>query len=134
MLTRIVSMSLVLMIVNLGFVSGYAKGTNDRKAAKREAKIKKRAIKVKKAVLKLGASKDSKVKIKLRDKTKIKGYISKIGENNFTVVDKMGRSHTVDYRKTKQIKGNNLHAGVWIAIGVGVVILILLGSLSQQSS
>ena len=80
---------------------------------------------MKEGVIKLGVGKDSLVKIKLRDKTKIKGYISQINETNFVVVDEAGNGHIVEYKNTKQIKGNNLHAGVWVAIGVGIGIAIV---------
>jgi len=105
----------------------FAEGSNEsNKAAKREAKIAKHALKVKEAVLKLGTGKDAVVKLKLRDKAKIKGYVAEINESNFVVIDEAGNPHTVDYRNTKQIKGNNLHAGVWVGIGVGISVVVIL--------
>jgi hypothetical protein len=108
--------------VNLAF----ANDSNAKTSSKREAKIKKRAAEIKAGINKLGVGKDSIVKVKLRDKTKIKGYISQIGEDSFSVTDINGQTTIVEYTKAKQVQGNNLHAGVWIAVGIGAVFLAVL--------
>ncbi len=131
MLMRSISLFLVCALFLLSGTSlALANGSKESKAAKREAKLLKHSLKVKKAVLKLGTGKDAVVKLKLRDKTKIKGYITEINETNFMVVDEAGNTHLVDYRNTKQIRGNNLHAGVWVAIGVGIAIIAILITLN----
>jgi uncharacterized integral membrane protein len=127
MLTRATSLLLVFLMINIaGANLAFAGDLNEKKLTKSERKIKKRAESIKKGVKKLGVSKDSIVKVKMRDKTKIKGYISQIDEDSFTVTDKTGQSTVIEYTKAKQIKGNNLHAGVWIAIGVGAAIVLIL--------
>jgi hypothetical protein len=127
MLTRVRFLLVVCLMLNLaGANPAFAGDLNEKKLTKSERKIKKRAEKIKKGVNKLGIGKDSVVKVKLRDKNKIEGYISQIDEDSFTVTDKTGRSTVIEYTKAKQIKGNNLHAGVWIAIGVGVAIVVIL--------
>ncbi len=82
------------------------------------------ANRVKQAVSSLGTGETVRVKIKLQNDTKIKGYISEIAENDFTVVtskDKVGTK--VPYPQVKQIKRNNL-SGLGIAgIVAGGVIL-----------
>ena len=89
------------------------------------------AGKVKQGIEKLGSGSNTRVKVKLRDKTRLKGYISEISENGFVVTDlKTGASNKVAYAEVKQIKGNNMSTGakigIGIAIGVGVTILVLL--------
>lgn len=124
--SKMISATLVFLLINLAFANvALANDKSEKTARKREAKITKHAAKVKKGVNKLGAGEDSIVKIKLRDKTRIKGYISEISEENFTVMDETGNSIPIEYRNVKQIKGNNLHAGVWIAIGAGIAIGVL---------
>jgi hypothetical protein len=96
--------------------------------AEKEARF---AGKVKLGVEKLGSGRDTRVEVKLRDKTRLKGYISEISENEFVVTDlKTGASNKVAYAEVKQIKGNNMSTGakiaIGIAIGAGVTILILL--------
>ena len=127
---KIVSLLLVCLMINVAGVSlAFASDSKDKKIAKRERKIRKRAAKIKKGVRKLGVGKDSVVKVKLRNKTKIKGYISQIADNSFTVTDKNGKATVIEYNKAKQVRGNNLSKGAWIAIGVGIgaaaVIIIL---------
>jgi hypothetical protein len=76
---------------------------------------------VKLGVEKVGSGRDTRVEVKLRDKTRLKGYVSEIGENDFVVTDvKTGASNKVAYADVKQIKGNNLSTGAKIAIGIGI--------------
>jgi hypothetical protein len=96
--------------------------------AEKEARF---AGKVKQGIEKLGSGSNTRVEVKLRDKTRFKGYISEVSENGFVVTDlKTGASNNVAYADVKQIKGNNMSTGAKIAIGigigVGVTILVLL--------
>ena len=78
-------------------------------------------------VAKLGTGKDSRIQVKLKDGTKLKGYVSQISENSFVVVDeKTGALAEVPYPNAKQVKGNNLNTGVKILLGVAIVFGILL--------
>jgi len=94
--------------------------------AEKEARF---AGKVKLGIEKLGTGSNTRVEVKLKDKTRLKGYISEIGENEFAVTDpKTGASNTVAYADVKQIKGNNMSTGakiaIGVAVGVGLVLLI----------
>lgn len=96
--------------------------------AEKEARF---AGKVKLGVQKVGSGRDTRVEVKLRDKTRLKGHVSEIGENNFVVTDvKTGASNSVAYADVKQIKGNNMSTGakigIGIGIGVGLTILVVL--------
>lgn len=89
-----------------------------------------RAEKVRAGVARLGTGPDARVKMKLRDKTKLEGYISEAGDEQFSVTDaKTGVSTAVEYSQVKQIKGNNLSTGAKIAIGAGIgagIVLLIL--------
>jgi len=62
--------------------------------------------------------------VKLRDKTKLKGYVSEAGEDSFVIVDeKTDATSTLAYAQVQQVKGNNLSKAAEIAIGVGVILL-----------
>ena len=79
---------------------------------------------MKEGISKLGTGPEARVEVKLRDKTKLKGYVSEAGENSFVVVDeKTGATSTVTYPQVKQVKGNNLSTAAEIALGVGVILL-----------
>src|SRR5438067_2261831 len=83
---------------------------NDDKAA-REAE------KVKAAISKLGTGPAARVEVKLKDRTKLKGYVSELNDYHFVVTDdKTGIATAVAYPQVKQVKGNNLSTGAKIAI------------------
>lgn len=114
--------------MNLSFGSvSYAAG-ND-KNSKSEKKIQKRALEIKKGVNKIGVGKDSLVQVKLHDKRKISGHISKIESESFTVVDSNGTSTVVKYSEAKQAKGKNLSSGMAFAVGFGIAMLVFVVAL-----
>jgi hypothetical protein len=85
------------------------------------------ATKVKADIARLGTGPAAHAEISLRDHRKLKGYISEVTEDSFTVVDnKSGDSTQVAYPQVKQVKGNNLSTGVKIAIGAGILIYLIL--------
>ncbi len=85
------------------------------------------AAKVKREIAKLGTGQDAQISVKLRDKTKVSGYVSKIGEDSFFVTEaKTGAETEVPYPNLTQVKGNNLHKGVVIAIALGIAIAVAL--------
>ena len=100
-----------------------------RLALAADAKAKEAAFteKVKAAIEKLGTGPSAQVEIKLRDKSKLKGYIKEANEERFVLVSAAtGDSTEVAYPQVKQVKGNNLSTGAKVAIGVGVAIVIVL--------
>ena len=120
MFKKILSFVLIVLILNVVGVSSAYAGSKEEK----EARFTQR---VKESVSKLGTGTEARVEVKLRDKTKLKGYVSQINENSFVVVDeKSGSASEVPYSSAKQVKGNNLSTGVKIAIGVAVVFAALL--------
>jgi hypothetical protein len=81
--------------------------------------------KVKTAILKLGTGPAALVELKLRDGTKLKGYVTEAGDDRLVVIDeKSGASTDVPYAQVKQVKGNNLSTGVKIAIVVGIILVV----------
>lgn len=85
------------------------------------------AKKVKMEIAKLGVGTDARIKVKLKDGTKLKGYVSEIKENSFTIIEtKNGNAASVLYSQAKQVKGNNLSSEVIIGIGVVAFLVILL--------
>ena len=85
------------------------------------------AEKVKEGISKLGAGEASRVSIKLKDKTKLTGYVSEITESSFVITDlKSAEATTVAYPDVVQVKGNNLSTGVKVAIGVGIIVGVII--------
>lgn len=125
MLKRIMTITIFALLLNLAIApSVFASGN-----AEKEAKF---AEKVKTNIAKLGSGPDARVKLKLKDGTKIKGYVAETGEDQFVVMNtETGQTVTVLYPSVKQVKGNNLSSGVIILIGVGVAILFIVFAASQ---
>jgi hypothetical protein len=90
------------------------------------------AAKVKSALTKLGTGPDARVEIKLRDKTKLKGYVSELGDDHFIVVeDKSGTLTQVAYPQVQKVKGKNRLTGETIvAIVVVAALLAIIGGLT----
>lgn len=117
---KIVAVVLVALFLNLSYPSPALAGSSPEK----EARF---AEKVQTEIAKLGTGQNARVDLKLRDKTKLKGYISEVGAESFVVIDdKTGSATTITYPQVKQVRGNNLATGWKIAIGVGIFIGVML--------
>ena len=110
----------VVILLNVSGVSSvYARSKEEQ-----ETRL---AEKVKEGIHKLGTGAEARVAVKLRDKRKLKGYVSEAGEDSFVIVDEKTRaSSTVTYSQVKQVKGNNVSTAAKIAIGVGVILLPII--------
>ena len=116
MLKNVLSLVLVGVLLSVvGAVPAYA-GSKEKEIRFAE--------KVKAGISKLGTGADARVEVKLRDKTKLKGYVSEAGEDSFVVVDeKTSATSRVTYGQVKQVKGRNLSTAAEIALGVGIILL-----------
>jgi hypothetical protein len=120
MLKKYLSLLLVILIFNLTFSTSIFAATKEDK----EARF---AEKVKTNIGKLGTGKSALVKLKLKDKTKLEGFISAANDKTFTVTSlKTGTPTVVDYSQVKTAKGNNLSTGAKIAIGVGIAVGVII--------
>ena len=114
MFKKLIAFSLVVVLTNLvGLMPAFAASKEEQQARFAE--------KVKASVLKFGTGESARIKVKLRDKTKLAGYISAADDERFTVMDsKTGIATTIVYPQVKSVKGNNLSTGAKIAIGAGI--------------
>jgi hypothetical protein len=112
MFKKLITFALVILLVQVTCASTAVVAST---RAEKEAQL---ADKIKTGIARLGTGKQALVKVKLRDGTRLAGYISEANENSFVIVDaKTGNSTTVAYPNVTQVKGNNLSSGVWLAIG-----------------
>ncbi len=119
MFKKLLSLSLIALLINLA-------GVTPAYAASKEEKQARFAEKVKASVMKFGTGEAARVKIKLRDKTKVAGYISAADDEGFTVIDqKSGMATTIAYPQVKSVQGHNLSSGAKIAIGVGIAAALI---------
>lgn len=113
MLKKLISLALVTAICGSSIVVSAAVPSNDDE---------KQAEKTRAEIRKLGTGTDAKIELELRDKTKVKGYVSEANDNDFVVVDPNTKtSTTVAYPQVRKAKGNNLSGGVKIALTLAVV-------------
>ena len=81
-------------------------------------------------VQKIGVGKDARAEVRLRDNSRLKGYISAAGEDSFTITDrKTGAARTVAYA---DVAGVNKQGGgpsklTWIIIGAAAVTAVIVG-------
>ncbi len=95
-------------------------------AATKAEKEAKRAEKVRVQLAKLGTGSDARIKLELRDKTKLEGFVSESGADTFAVTDRAGKTTTVEYSQVSKAKGHNLSTGAKIAIGIGIGVGVTL--------
>ncbi|HEY9284932.1 MAG TPA: hypothetical protein VIP46_15855 [Pyrinomonadaceae bacterium] len=122
MLKKLCSVVLSALLLQAAMVTAVAATKAEKEA--------RHAEKVSAKLAKLGTGSDACIKLELRDKTKLEGYISEVGADTFALTDRAGKTTTVEYSQVSKAKGHNLSTGAKIAIGIGigagVTLLIIL--------
>jgi hypothetical protein len=92
------------------------------------------AEKIKAEVERRGAGAKSRVKVRMRDKTEVKGYISQVDTSYFQVTDeKTGKAMTLAYADVEKVGGQGMSRNTKMVIFIGVGIAaagIILGILA----
>jgi len=88
------------------------------------------AEKIKAAVLKRGTSEKKAVRVKMLNGSKMKGYISQIGDDSFTLTFSKTRQQTIiPYSDVARVEGRGLaggaRVGIIVAAAIGGTLLIL---------
>jgi hypothetical protein len=123
---KIISFSLAVVMVlhGLAYSQDLVPGVDQPVASNPQL-----AEKARMEIQKRGVGEKSRVRIRLRDRTEVKGYISQIEETSFQVTDnKTGRVSTITYDSVDRVKGGGLSKGSKIAIGVGVGAAVALSA------
>ena len=115
----VASFIVVILMINGGSLFLYAQTNADNNAEK-----------VKAAVLKRGINEKKSVRVKLLNGTKMKGYISQIGDDSFTLTDsKTKQPKVIAYRDTAKVEGRGLSGGakvgIIVAAAAGATLIIL---------
>lgn len=120
MLKKILAVTLAFSLFGLAGARPTYAGTKERERTSF-------AEKVKRGLGSLGTGESVRVKVRLRDKTKLRGYVSRVEGDGFVVTEPdSGVSRQVAYADVAQIKGSNLSTGAQIAIATGIVVTILV--------
>ena len=123
---------LIFPLAALLFIGPVGRTTN----ATPQARQRTSAEEVKIKVAKLGTGSKAKATVWLTNGTKVKGYISQAGENDFVMRDrKTDVPTTVRYADVTKFERNNGHSTAkWVGLGVGVgagaFLLIVLASIA----
>ncbi len=99
------SISAIFLAMSL-FIQSVSAQSGDALLAKSRAKVEKLGV-------------GSRVEVKLRDTTRLKGHIDAAASDSFTVVDKTGAKHDVAYIDVADVKkpGSGLSNKSWIILG-----------------
>lgn len=123
-ITRLLSAVLAVAILSMGAARPARAATKEERQAAKRAE---RAAEVKAGILRLGVGPDARVAVKRYDATRVAGYVTAADDAAFSVVDaKTGAVTQVPYDDVSKVKGNNLHTGWKIAIGVGALFALAL--------
>jgi hypothetical protein len=113
MLKKCLSFLLIGLLIQMASPAAFAKS-----GAQKETQ---RIERVRTAILSLAVGPKARIKVKLKDKTKLEGFIKEAGDDHFVITDaKSGTDTSVAYPQVKAILGRNLSTGAQIAIGVGI--------------
>ncbi len=119
MLKKCLSLLLVGLLMEIASPTLFAKSTVEKDAQKAE--------KVRAGILSLGVGPDARIKVKLKDQTKLEGYIKEAGDDQFVITNSQtGTDTLVAYPQVATAKGQNLSKGAKIAIGVGVAAAVVV--------
>jgi hypothetical protein len=92
--------------------------------------------KVKMAIQQRGTGEKSRVKIRMRDKTELKGYISQIDSTSFQLTDnKTGAATTISYDSVDKVGGPGMAKSTKLVLYIGVAVAaaaIILGVLAAK--
>jgi hypothetical protein len=92
--------------------------------AEKDARL---AERVKDGIAKLGVGRESRVEVKLKNKTKLAGYISAIEDESFTLTNmQTGQATTIPYPDIAQVKGNNLTTRTKVIIAASIIAGIVI--------
>lgn len=123
MFKKLLSLALAGLLLNVV----YATPASAKTKAEKEAEF---AERVRAGIAKLGTGAEARVEVKLRDKRKLKGYVSEAGAESFTVVDeKTGAATQVAYPQVGKVKGNNLSENQTALIVVGIFAAVLVATI-----
>ncbi|HEX7999831.1 MAG TPA: hypothetical protein VF528_15700 [Pyrinomonadaceae bacterium] len=124
MLKKYVSLFLVLLLTNVFLVVPAQART---RTVKQEQTVEEIKIKV----AKLGVGAKARATVRMKDGTKIKGYITEARDNDFVIRDrKTNEPHVINYTDVAKVEKNSGHStarnlALGIGIGAGAVLGIL---------
>jgi Flp pilus assembly protein TadB len=113
------ALSAILLFTALGIQPVHAQTATDARTEKARARVHQ-----------VGVGRDARVEIKLRDHTKLKGYVGAAAEDSFTLIDaKTSAPRTILYADVEQLKkpgGSGISTRTWAIIGAAAVAAVVI--------
>jgi uncharacterized protein YdeI (BOF family) len=89
-----------------------------------------KAAAVKAKMQKIGVGESSVVRVKLKDGTELRGYLSRIETDSFTITDKTTKKATsASYRDVRSLTGKGIPTAAKVLIVVGIGAAITVGAI-----
>jgi len=124
-----------LLLLVMGFpMWSQSPGSNPPEVKEKKLLEGKPAVEARNEVEKRGLGERSRVRVTLRNKSEVKGYISQIDADTFQLTDrKSGHVSTVAYQDVSKIREGGMSKGtkIAIAVGIGVVVIVFWIALSS---
>ena len=131
MFRKILSLLVVMLLMNsLSGASVFAAQQSD------DAEVEKVRIKV----AKQGLGDKARVTVRMKDGTKVKGFVSQAGANDFTVRDrKTGEPTLIRYSDVAKLENNRGHSTlrnvlIGVAVGVGAFLALIAITIANDDS
>ncbi len=118
MLKKFLSLALAALLVQVVCtVPALARSQQDK-----DAEL---AAKMKAKILEQGVGSKTYVKVRLKNRTEVKGNIYKVNEDDFIVADKKtDEKTTIAFADVEQVKGKGLSTGAKIGLGVAIGVAV----------
>lgn len=114
MLKKHLALALIVVLVYIPSIGSTQADASTQESARARDEMKE-------TLAKFGVGEKARVKVKLRNRSEVKGYVSGVGAENFIVTDKKsGRDITLTYSEVVSIKRDGRSLGGRIAIWSGV--------------
>jgi hypothetical protein len=111
---RLFTLALASLVLNLFIVAPSVSGRTQEDETKHVNKVRGQ-------IARIGTGPKARVEIRLRDETKLKGFIGESDETRFVVVDtKTGARTTLEYPQVKKVKSYRLTNTFKTALAVGI--------------
>ncbi len=109
----------LLVLALIGLISNFAFAAKVSETGKKVTYKQDSVTEIKAKLAKIGTGEKAKVTIEMLDKSKIKGFVSKIDEDSFTVTASDFSTKTnISYDQVKKVSRRGLSIGSKVAIGV----------------
>jgi ribosome maturation factor RimP len=86
---------------------------------------------VKVEVLKRGTGKKAKVRVKVRQGSEVRGYVSKVDQDSFDVTEKTGKTVTIAYGDVVKVQKPGMSKGAKIGIAAGAIAFVIAAGVAS---